>query len=54
MLYVKWKATKIYPPLEKEIEEAQAIAFQIKANGGSDIGDHSVNFAIILDYDTPV
>ena len=30
------------------------IAFQINANGGSDIGDHSVNFAIILDYDTPV
>ena len=36
MLYVKGKATKMYPPLEKEIEEAQAIAFQIKASNLSD------------------
>ena len=31
MLYSKGKATQMYAPLEKEIEEASAIAFQIKA-----------------------
>ena len=36
------------------IKAKSNLAFQINANGGSDIGDHSVNFAIILDYDTPV
>lgn len=32
MLYSKGKAVKMYAPLEREIEEAQAIAFQIKAS----------------------
>ena len=32
MLYSKGKAVKMFPALEKEIEEASAIAFQIKAS----------------------
>ena len=32
MLYSKGKAVQTYAPLEKEIEEASAIAFQIKAS----------------------
>ena len=36
MLYSKVKAVQMYAPLEKEIEEAQAIAFQIKASDLSD------------------
>jgi len=36
MLYSKGKAVQMYAPLEKEIEEAQAIAFQIKASDLSD------------------
>ena len=36
MLYSKGKAVQMYAPLEKEIEEAQAIAFQIKASNLSD------------------
>ena len=31
MLYSKGKATQMYAPLEREIETASAIAFQIKA-----------------------
>jgi hypothetical protein len=36
MLYSKGKAVKMFPALEKEIEEASAIAFQIKASDLSD------------------
>ena len=36
MLYSKGKAVKMYAPLEREIEEAQAIAFQIKSSDLSD------------------
>ena len=32
MLYSKGKATQMFAPLEREIEEASAIAFQIKAS----------------------
>ena len=32
MLYSKGKATQMFAPLEREIEEAAAIAFQIKAS----------------------
>ena len=37
MLYVKGKAVKMYAPAEREIEEAQAVAFQIRAR--DDISD---------------
>ena len=32
MLYSKGKAVQMFAPLEREIEEASAIAFQIKAS----------------------
>ena len=36
MLYSKGKAVKMFAPLEREIEEASAVAFQIKASDLSD------------------
>ena len=36
MLYSKGKAVQMYAPLEREIEEASAVAFQIKASDLSD------------------
>ena len=44
MLYVKGKAVKMYPPAETEIEDAQAVVFQIKAR--DDISDEEKAKAI--------
>tara|TARA_R100001594_G_scaffold67127_1_gene101479 strand:- start:975 stop:2441 length:1467 start_codon:yes stop_codon:yes gene_type:complete len=44
MFYVKGKAVKMYPPAETEIEDAQAVVFQIKAR--DDISDEEKAKAI--------
>ena len=44
MLYVKGKAVQMYKPAETEIEDAQAVVFQIKAR--DDISDEEKAKAI--------